>query len=626
MRRLDLIVFVVLLSLAVPLLLAIPGRVARIWSDRVASLIHAAMFGLLAGLIVWALLQPGLDSYLAGSIVAVAAGVLRFKTSFGRNFAAILTVATPVTILLFFASYPISSAMLPGESGAPAGHTEVDTPVVLVSLDEFPLATLLNRNDRIDARFFPTFAELERRATWYRQATSLTDHTLSALPSILTGEDPKAESTFGEPTPPGYPAYPDSVCSVAERAGYETWSSQIETDLCGRSDGIKTRLSRLLMQGIPRHYPDSVNDLLGGNLNVDQMTPGRIFERAVESLTNDTEKPSAAWDVHRDDLFMDFVDGMPERPRTISFLHSLLPHAEYQYLPDGTTYTDRNLLDGATVANFSRPANWRESAKNLQQLTAQTMYTDRLLGRLIARLKKSGTWDETLFVVVADHGASFVPGTGRRTLSAESSGWMLPVPLFVKYPGQSHGQISDAAADIRDVTPTILDVLGLEPSPDATGVSLKESSPPATKVIGGVDSAGNRIELTRRLVERKRREAIRFRNRALGDGLYALGAHPDLIGRPVSKLAVGKPLAFEPMDGLGFDQASHDFGVPPVYFQATLTGVSEDPGPLAIAVDGRVVATARAWPRGGTWMTGVNLPLQKDATGIPEVTIFPIGN
>lgn len=622
-RRLDLVIFIAVLSLGVPLVLSLPGRLAGLFSMRAARVIHATMVGLLAGLIVWAALGPGFLGYLLGGLAVALALVLRLRTGFGRNFAGILSIATPVTIVLFLGSYPVSAAFLPGEEGAPAGQTDSETPVVLVVLDEFPLAALMNDRGHVDRRFFPTFSRLEREATWYRQAISLTDHTNAALPSILTGEDPRAEPAFGKPTPPGYPNYPDTVCSIPERAGYEIASSQFLTDLCGREGSLGERLSRLLLAGIPNHIPDSVNKLLGGIVKTEKMTPGRIFERAVEGIADAFGPHYETWGADRDTVFEEFTDRMPARPGTVNVIHAALPHAEYQYLKDGTVYASRGLFDTETTMGIARPDNARESAKNLQQLTDQAMYVDQLVGRMIDRLKREGVWDETLFALVADHGASFRPGGERRSVTAANSGWLLPVPLFIKFPGQKHGKISDVAADIRDVTPTILGAIGLDPSPRARGVDLREQVPPRTPEIQVVDSAGSQFDLSREQVEKRRRRAIAFRNRALGPGLYALGGHPDLIGQPVSKLGDLRELPYEPLAGTGFTPEGFELGGVPAYFQADLE-VKQDPGPLAIVIDGRIVATARAWPFEDGWRTALNLPVDPEVEKIPEVSIYPI--
>jgi hypothetical protein len=53
--------------------------------------------------------------------------------------------------------------------------------------DEFPEASLLNRQGGIDANLFPNFAAMASTSTWYRNATTVAPFTGAAVPSILTG-------------------------------------------------------------------------------------------------------------------------------------------------------------------------------------------------------------------------------------------------------------------------------------------------------------------------------------------------------------------------------------------------------------------------------------------------------
>ncbi|HRK48306.1 MAG TPA: hypothetical protein PK324_21940, partial [Nocardioides sp.] len=55
-------------------------------------------------------------------------------------------------------------------------------PVVLVVLDEFPLASLLDEGDRIDAEQFPNLARLAEDATWFRNASGVSPTTPEAVP------------------------------------------------------------------------------------------------------------------------------------------------------------------------------------------------------------------------------------------------------------------------------------------------------------------------------------------------------------------------------------------------------------------------------------------------------------
>ena len=61
-----------------------------------------------------------------------------------------------------------------------------------------------------------------------------------------------------------------------------------------------------------------------------------------------------------------------------------------------------------------------------------------MVGLLLARLQELGTYDESLIVVTADHGAAFEMGEPLRGVSAANADSVLWVPLLVKAPGPDH--------------------------------------------------------------------------------------------------------------------------------------------------------------------------------------------
>ena len=54
-------------------------------------------------------------------------------------------------------------------------------------------------------------------------------------------------------------------------------------------------------------------------------------------------------------------------------------------------------------------------------------------------------------------------GENGRILNAENAGQVLPVPLFVKYPGQTNGRTDSRPASSLDIAPTIDQVTGADP-------------------------------------------------------------------------------------------------------------------------------------------------------------------
>jgi arylsulfatase A-like enzyme len=102
---------------------------------------------------------------------------------------------------------------------------------------------------------------------------------------------------------------------------------------------------------------------------------------------------------------------------------------------------------------------------------AEIAATDRAFGALLEGLGARGRLDETLVVVVADHGES-------RSEHGEISHGIflyqstLHVPMIAAGPGVMPGRVEPAPVGLVDVAPTLLDAAGLPPAATTDGVSL----------------------------------------------------------------------------------------------------------------------------------------------------------
>src|SRR5207249_3270872 len=139
----------------------------------------------------------------------------------------------------------------------------------------------------------------------------------------------------------------------------------------------------------------------------------------------------AALNSDRRQLFADFLDTLvvSERP-TLSFLHILLPHVPYNYLPSGKTYETGSSLAGLLRNTWVGDETLVDQA--YQRYLLQVGFVDTLVGQLINRLKAVGLYDRSLVVITADHGVSFRPKEFRRLLTPTNFQDILPVPLFIK--------------------------------------------------------------------------------------------------------------------------------------------------------------------------------------------------
>lgn len=111
-------------------------------------------------------------------------------------------------------------------------------------------------------------------------------------------------------------------------------------------------------------------------------------------------------------------------------------------------------------------------------------YMDSQIGNLFKALKTCGAWNNTLIVVVADHGE----GLGDHNESTHANliyRSTMRVPLIVACPGLVHqGQVvNDVVVSISDIFPTVLDLLAIEHGKTCDGRSLVGALPDPDRTI-----------------------------------------------------------------------------------------------------------------------------------------------
>ena len=350
--------------------------------------------------------------------------------------------------------------------------------VVLLVLDEFPGDTLLGPNGRIDAGRFPNFAALAGDATWFRNAHTTYDSTTKAVPLILDGIRPRRG------TAPIARDHPHSIFTALGRRGYRIVSSEEATAMCPRRYCPGERTKR----------PAIVPNLKGGR--------AERFGRFIRSIQASTHP-------------------------TFWMKHALLPHGPWIYLPSGHRSRPEGpeLLPGMqTVPGFYDDY---VTDHNEQRYLLQLGFVDRLLGRLMARLRSEGMYDDTLIMVTADHGFAWQVGVPtRRSVDRSNVNELGPVPLFVKAPGQTRARVNDALAQTLDVTPTIADVLGVPLGYRTDGRSAfsravrarREVSLTTRDFSSIIRMSARRWKAQRRAVVRRRLRAARLRR--LGEPLH----------------------------------------------------------------------------------------------------------
>ena len=232
---------------------------------------------------------------------------------------------------------------------------------------------------------------------------------------------------------------------------------------------------------------------------------------------------------------------MPAARPTFWMKHALLPHGPWVYLPSG----QRSRPDGPELLPGMQtvPGFYDDylTSHNEQRYLLQLGFVDRLLGRLVARLKSQGMYDDTLIVVTADHGFAWQVGVPtRRSVTRSNVNELGPVPLFVKAPSQTHGQVNDALAQTLDVTPTIADVLNVPLGYRADGRSAFSRAVRDRRQVSLTKrDFSSIVRMSAARWKAQRRAVVSRRLRHLGSGDWAslytsLGPNRELIGQDVT--------------------------------------------------------------------------------------------
>jgi hypothetical protein len=481
----DVILMTLTLVLAVPVAAILP-----LWltAQRLPTWHQLFFYGavlLLSTLTLLPLVSGALEQYPWVAIGAslFAAGVFTLYYSRKAAVRMVLTVLTPSIVLfpvLFLFNSPVYGLVEAREVHSTASPPVPGTaPVVLLIFDELPLATLTKGKSEFDGAWFPSFTDLARHATWYRNASTVADYTTHAVPAVLTGRypnatdrpgktDPKADMTawIGMPTAREHPDNLFTVLGEHYRLKvHETVTSLCPESLCpheGGSPNLSDRL-RSLFSDLAVIYAHIVTPRkLSSGLPSITLGWSDFLEKHGVEKADDTQD------------FMRFVDSIDAAKQpTLYFHHSTLPHFPWVYMPSGERHEDRRIpgLEGE---------RWVEDDALVDQgylkHLYQSRYTDHLLGILLQKLRRQGIFDRALVVLTADHGASFKAGSPMRAVTLNNHHDILSVPLIIKYPYQFEARIDDRPAETIDILPTIADVLDVRLPFAVDGESLLAAS------------------------------------------------------------------------------------------------------------------------------------------------------
>lgn len=354
------------------------------------------------------------------------------------------------------------------ENGAPQGalrRGHAVPRVVLLSIDTL-------RADALSRERTPHLDRLGGDSVVFRKALSPASWTLPAMASVMTGVSPQVHRALD----PGG-RVPDGLVTLAEalrRSGYRT-AALVSSTVLGPAVN--------LTQGFDEYWSSPGPWL------------GRSFGAGLVRLASDRFRPEEAPPPDLADLAADWLDDHRDEDFFL-WIHLFDPHAPYgpprRYLdgrqpPPGGRWRFEGWDEEAIRAGTWVPSlAEREWIRHLY--LGEVRYADDFVGRLVAELKRLGLYEETLLVLVSDHGEEFwehdAYGHGH-TLYDE----LLHVPLLVKLPRSARTGRIVTPVSTASVTPTVLDLCalpfppGYPAEPSLAPLLAGKAPPPAAPLL-----------------------------------------------------------------------------------------------------------------------------------------------
>jgi arylsulfatase A-like enzyme len=143
------------------------------------------------------------------------------------------------------------------------------------------------------------------------------------------------------------------------------------------------------------------------------------------------------------------------------WVHYMDVHGPYQS-KTGWTYLNKYRAELLWRKALSAPQDItpHEHEELLRCYSEEVAYTDRHVGLLLQSLRDMHLDDNTIVVVCADHGDEFREH-GRYSHWRQLYDELIRVPLIIRHPQGRRGLVVDVPVGLVDITPTLVDSLGL---------------------------------------------------------------------------------------------------------------------------------------------------------------------
>ena len=239
----------------------------------------------------------------------------------------------------------------------------------MVVFDELPGHALMDAEGRIDAERFPNFAALAGEATWYRNATTSRSDTELAVPTLATGINAPLDSLA---TTADHPRSLFTLLgSSYEMHVSEPWTNLCPDELC---DGTTESLEE---GGLASSWRRSRRSSATCRCPTRSGSASRARAKAARSPGQVSSRPSPRRSSRQDGP-------------VLHFLHVLLPHKAWRYLPRARCTPTRSAPTPSWAGSRIGQTTSGRCSRREQRFLLQLQYTDELLGGLYRQAARRG--------------------------------------------------------------------------------------------------------------------------------------------------------------------------------------------------------------------------------------------
>lgn len=313
----------------------------------------------------------------------------------------------------------------------------------------------------------PNIDKLASQGIRFTQAITPGSWTQAAFPGIITST---YACMYGGCLGRLSPERPSPVKIMGDEGGYET-AAFSTSPLLSRTYGYDRKFQRFNDLN-PGEKSPKIRGIKGGQALLRQpiihqiarlfgqnWRPPKLYATASE--LNDAAMP---WLANIDEPFM-------------AWLHYMDVHWPYHLEDELTKAKDKaqawaDLSHLHEVNWYGAPVTPEQKARYIRLYEEAIAYTDAQIGRLMDFLDESGLAENTVVVLVSDHGEEFMERRHWGHVELNLYDEILKVPMLMRIPGVAGNQVIGQQVSTMDIMPTLLELAGCRIPEKVLGKSL----------------------------------------------------------------------------------------------------------------------------------------------------------